>query len=125
MADLLLKNEVYAIIGAAMAVHSELGSGFAEAIYQESMAIELELRGIQFLPQAELRVMYKGRVLEKFYIADFICFGSVLVEIKALTQMSGTEESQILNYLKATGLRVGLLINFGDQGRLDWHRFVR
>lgn len=125
VADLLLKDEVYAVIGAAMAVHGELGSGFAEAIYQESMEIELQLRGIPFLPQAPLRISYKGRVLEKFYVADLVCFGSVLVEIKALSQMSGTEESQILNYLKATGLRVGLLINFGDQGRLDWHRYVR
>jgi GxxExxY protein len=122
MVDLLLKDEVYAIVGAAMAVHNEMGGGFGEAVYQECMQIELALRAIESTPQAELQIYYKGQLLEKTYIADFLCFGSVVIEIKALSQLSGTEEAQILNYLKATGFRVGLLINFGEQGRLDWHR---
>lgn len=122
--ELLLKEEVYAIIGAAMEVHNEMGAGFSEPIYQESMEIELGLRGIPFEPQKILHVSYKGRRLSKHYVADLVCFGQVLVEIKALSQMTTREESQLLNYLKATGLRVGLLINFGDPARLDWHRFI-
>ena len=123
--DLLLRDEVYAIIGAAMDVHSELGAGFLEAAYQEAMEIELGLREIPFQPQCPLKIRYKGRVLEKAYCADFLCYGQVVVEIKAMRELTGREEAQLLNYLKATGLRVGLLINFGDPGRLDWKRLVR
>jgi GxxExxY protein len=125
MAELLLKEEVYAIIGAAIDVHRELGSGFLEAVYQEGMELELGLRTIPFEAQKELCIYYKGRCLKKRYCADLICFGSVLVELKAIDQIASKEESQMLNYLKATGLRVGLIINFGDPGRLDWKRMVR
>jgi GxxExxY protein len=123
--DLLLKDEVYAIMGAAMDVHNELGSGFLEAAYQEAMEIELETRSIPFKPQCELQILHKGRPLKKAYCADFVCYGQIVVEIKAMTELTVREEAQLLNYLKATGLRVGLLINFGDQGRLDWKRIVR
>jgi GxxExxY protein len=123
--DLLLKDEVYAIVGAAMEVHSELGAGFLEAAYQEALGIEFQLRNVPFQPQCPLRIMYKGRALEKTYCADFLCFDRVVVEIKALKELTGREESQLLNYRNATGLRVGLLINFGDPGRLDWKRLVR
>jgi len=123
--DLLLGDEVYAIIGAAMEVHNELGAGFLEAVYQETMEIEMGLRNIPCQPQCPLQITYKGRVLEKAYCADFLCFGQVVVEIKAMKELTGRDESQLLNYLKATGLRVGLLINFGDPGRLDWKRLVR
>src|SRR6476620_7612728 len=112
--DLLLKNEVYAIIGAAMEVHTELGAGFLEAAYQEAMEIELELRAIPFQPQCDLKIRYKGRELKKAYCADFVCYGQVVVEIKAMRELTVREEAQLLNYLKATGMRVGLLINFGD-----------
>jgi len=126
MAELLLKDEVYAIIGAAIDVHKELGSGFLEAVYQEAIELELGWRSIPFEPQKELCIYYKGRCLEKKYFADIVCFGSVLIELKAMsTEIGSREESQMLNYLKATGLRVGIIIYFGDMGRLDWKRMVR
>ena len=122
--ELLAKDEVFAFVGAAMEVHNQLGAGFAEAVYQQSMEIELRERGIPFQRQQLLKISYKGIVLDCGYVADLICFGSVVVEIKAIRELSNRDQSQLVNYLKATGLRVGLLINFGDPGRLDWHRFV-
>ncbi|HZK80219.1 MAG TPA: GxxExxY protein [Humisphaera sp.] len=122
--ELLFKDEVYAIVGAAIEVHRTLGSGFLEPVYQEGMEIELEAASIPFAPQVDLPLWYKGRLMKKTYCADFICYGKIIVELKALSKMGGQEEAQIINYLKATGMRVGLLINFGDPGRLDWHRFV-
>jgi GxxExxY protein len=103
----------YSIIGAAMEVHTHLGCGFLEPIYQEAMALEMTSRGIPFQPQVELRVFYKGTKLAAFYKADFICCDSIIVELKALAQTGGIEEAQVLNYLKATGFHVGLLLNFG------------
>jgi GxxExxY protein len=121
---IILKDEVYAIVGAAMEVHNELGSGFAEAVYQEAMEIELRLRNIPFQRQERLKIAYKGVELECLYVADLICFGSVMVELKAIRELTRKDESQILNYLKATGLRVGVLVNFGDPGRLEWERYI-
>src|SRR5262245_25107664 len=103
----------YAIIGAAMEVHRQLGCGFLEAVYQEAMAIELELAGVPFRKEVYLPIFYKGQRLTCTYRADFVCYDSVVVELKALSQLSGTEESQLLNYLKATGIEIGLLLNFG------------
>jgi GxxExxY protein len=125
MTELLLKDEVFAIIGAAIEVHKELGSGFLEAVYQEALEIELESRQLPFEAQKSLVIVYKKRRLKKEYMADLVCHGQIIVEIKALDRLSGKEESQILNYLKVTGLRVGVLINFGSSGRLEWKRFVR
>jgi GxxExxY protein len=125
MAELLFKEEVYGIVAPAIEVHRELGNGFAEAIYQEAMQVELATRQIPFESQKVLQVFYKGRPLEKSYVADFICFNAIIVEIKVLNQLSGKEESQVLNYLKATGLRVGLLINFGSHSKPDSQRYVR
>lgn len=125
MAELLLKDEVFAIVGAAIEVHRELGPGFLEAVYQEAIEIELHDRGIPHAAKTPLRIKYKTRTLKKEYEADLVCYGKVIVELKALAGLSGTEESQVLNYLKATGLRVGVLINFGSHGKLEWKRFVR
>ncbi|MGB9888327.1 MAG: GxxExxY protein [Anaerolineae bacterium] len=125
MGELLLKDEVFAIVGAAMEVHRELGPGFLEAVYQEAMEIELESRRIPYEARKTLTLCYKGHPLKKQYEADLICYGQIIVELKALDHLSGKEEAQILNYLKATGLRVGLLINFGSHPRLEWQRFVR
>jgi GxxExxY protein len=122
--ELLYKDEVYAIVGAAIEVHRHLKSGFLEAIYQEAMEMELAGRGIPAVPQAELQVFYKGVALKKKYFADFISCGKILVEIKVMEQLTSKEEAQLLNYLNCTGMKVGVLINFGDHGRLDWKRFV-
>ena len=113
----------YAIIEAAMEVHRHMGCGFVEGIYQESLEIEFGLQGIPFQREDEVRVFYKQRELESRYVPDFICFGDVIVELKALSVLSGTEELQVLNYLKATGFKTGLLLNFGNPS-LEFHRYV-
>jgi GxxExxY protein len=124
MTELLYKNEVFEIIGAAMEVHTELGSGFLEAVYQEAFEIELRNRKISFESQKLLSVMYKNTKLNKEYLADIVCFGNIIVELKALDKLSGKEEAQIINYLKATGFTIGLLINFGSHTKLEWKRFI-
>src|SRR5437870_1416975 len=116
MAELICKEEVYAVVGAAMEVYNELGPGFLEPVYQEALSLELAARCIPFVPQKELHVHYKGRQLEKVYIADFLAFDKVIVEIKAIECLTPREEAQLLNYLKATGLEVGVLINFCAPG---------
>jgi GxxExxY protein len=122
--ELLFRDEVYAIVGAAMEVHREFRGGYLEAVYQEAMELELGWRGIPFVPQAEILLKYKGYPLKKRYIADLVCYERVLVELKVMERMTTREEAQLLNYMHATGFRVGLLINFGDPGRLDWQRYV-
>ena len=124
MTELLLKQEVYGIVGAAIDVHRELGPGFLEAVYQEALEIELGLKGIPFEASKHLAIRYKDRLLAKDYIADLVCFEQIIVELKALDRLSGREEAQVLNYLKATGLHVGLPINFGSASRLEWKRYV-
>ncbi len=113
----------YAIIGVAMEVHKQLGLGFLEPVYQEAMAIELGLVKIPFQKEVDLSVVYKGQKLKTFYKADLLCFESVIVELKALSELSSVHEAQVLNYLKATGLSVGLLLNFGAP-RLELRRLI-
>ena len=125
MTELLYKAEVFEIIGAAIEVHKELGHGFLEAVYQEAVQIELTQRNIPFEAQRSLRIRYKDQMLKKEYVADFICYGKIIAELKALDELTGKEESQLLNYLKVTGLRVGLLINFGSVGKLEWKRYIK
>lgn len=124
-AELLYKDEVYAIIGAAMEVYNELGPGFLEAIYQEVLEMELAARAIPFASQPELPVYYKGQRLKKCYIADFLVYEKIVVEIKAMNNLTSNEESQLLNELSATRLELGLLINFGASSRLDWKRMIK
>ena len=125
MVELLFKDEVFAIVGAAIEVHRELGPGFLEAVYQEAFEIELVERNIPLESQQHLKVFYKGKALNKEYIADVVCFDQIIVELKALTTLSGNEDAQVLNYLKATGKRLGLLINFGSYGKLEWKRLIK
>lgn len=115
--------QTFAIIGAAMVVHSELGSGFLEPVYQEALAIEFESRGVEFERDSPTNVTYKGRPLNSAYRADFICFGEVIVELKAISALTNEHTSQVLNYLKATGMHRGLLLNFGEK-RLNYKRLV-
>lgn len=125
MAGLVLKEEVFSIVGAAIEVHRELGPGFLEAVYQEAMEMELRERKIPFEAQKPLQIYYKGNPLNKEYMADLICYGRIIVELKAINRLSGNEESQVLNYLQAMGIKVGLLANFGSHGKLEWKRFVK
>ena len=118
------KNDrTYKIIGTAMEVHKELGCRFLEPVYQEALETELENQGLPYKSQSVIDIYYKQKLLEKKYQPDFICFNEEIIEIKALEQLSGIEESQIINYLKASKLKVGLLINFGSKS-LEYKRFV-
>jgi GxxExxY protein len=123
LSQMIFKEEVYQIIGSAIEVHNKLGCGFLEPVYQEAFNIELAERHIPARPQVELKIEYKGHKLEKSYIADYVIFEKIIVEIKAIENLTKREESQILNYLKATGFELGLLINFGAQS-LQWKRMV-
>jgi GxxExxY protein len=116
-------QQTYAIIGAAMEVHRQLGHGFLEAVYQEALAIELTERAIPHEREVEIPVMYRGTPLGCRYRADFICYGEVIVELKAMREMGKIEQAQVLNYLKASGLRHGLLVDFGGQS-LEHKRFI-
>ena len=120
---LLHEKETYKIIGAAMEVHRELGCGFLEAVYQEALEKEFCLQHIPYRREMPLPVYYKNEILQKAYIADFVCYDKIIVELKALSGLSNEHEAQILNYLKAAKLRVGLLINFGGKS-LEYKRMV-
>lgn len=121
--EVICRDEVFRIVGAAMAVSNELGCGFLEAVYQEALAMEFADCNIPFEAEKRINISYKNRLLKKEYFADFICFGQVIVEIKAIKQTTAIEEAQLLNYLKATNLPVGLLINFGST-KLEWKRYA-
>ena len=124
MAGIILADESYAIVGAAIEVHRELGPGFLEAVYQEAMQIELAEGRIPFEAQKRIIVRYKEYTLNRDYVADFVCYEQVIVEIKALSRLSGKEEAQTLNYLNATEFKLGILLNFGSHGKLEWKRLV-
>jgi GxxExxY protein len=116
--------QTYAIIGAAMEVHRELGPGFLEMVYQEALALELDRAGVPFHREKALPISYKGRALLCTYRADFICFDDILVELKAIDHIGKLERAQVINYLKATGVRRALILNFANPV-LQWERLVR
>ena len=116
-------EQTQAIIGAAMKVHRELGCGFLEQVYQCALAIEFEKQGIPFKREVELPIHYSGVKLDCYYRVDFICFEDILVELKALKQLAGIEDSRVINYLKASSMRRALLLNFGGKS-LEFKRFV-
>ncbi len=122
--SLIYKNEVYDIIGACFDVYKELSCGLSEPIYQEALEIEFNLRGIPFEREKELVVYYKGRKLRKKYVADFVCYDDIIVELKALDNVTSKEVSQLLNYLHITKYPLGLLVNFGHEDNLEWKRYA-
>lgn len=123
MAEILFKDESYAIIGACIKVHSELGAGFLEAVYQEALEKEFTKRNIPFLRQPRLSLFFDGEKLKKYYIADFICYNSIILEIKATSFLSETTIKQLHNSLKASKQRLGILINFGSPS-LNYKRIL-
>lgn len=125
MTDLLFADESYRIMGAMFEVYKEMGCGFLEPVYQECVEMELAERGIPFTAQLPLMLSYKNRPLKSKYIPDIICFESIIVELKALQEINNDHRSQVHNYLKATGFRLGILVNFGHQPKLQYERIVR
>jgi len=123
MNDIIFKEESYKIIGAAMEVHKELGAGFTEPVYQEALEIEFTLQNIPYYRQKNLNIFYKQQKLTKHYLADFVCFDNIIVELKALSELTGDHEAQVLNYLKASKFKLGLLINFGTKS-LQFKRLI-
>ena len=124
MKKLLLEDESYAIRGAVFEVYREMGCGFLEAVYQECMEKELTKQGISFEAQKELSLAYKGEPLKQIYKPDLVCHGKIIVELKALKTTAPEHRAQVLNYLKATGIRVGLLVNFGSYPKATIERLV-
>ncbi|MBU4446464.1 MAG: GxxExxY protein [Candidatus Marinimicrobia bacterium] len=123
MVDLIYKEECFKIIGACMEVHRELGPGFLEAVYQEALAIEFGKQHIPFEQEKVLSIVYKDIELEKKYVADFFCYGKIILETKAVKELCDNHRAQIINYLKATKFKLGLLVNFGETS-LKYERFI-
>jgi GxxExxY protein len=121
--DLLYKTETYNIIGAAITVFNELGPGFLETVYQEAMEYEFKLKNIPMSKEVPLQIFYKDKLLSKFYVADFVCYDKIIVELKSVSALENTHKAQILNYLKATKYKLGLLINFGSS-KLEHKRII-
>jgi GxxExxY protein len=124
MGDLIYKEESYQIMGACFEVYKNMGRGFLEPVYQECLEVELTERGIPFSPRRKLPIAYKGRTLEKTYEADFICYDKIIIEVKAVTQLANEHRAQLFNYLKATGMKLGILVNFGSQHQLEHERIA-
>jgi GxxExxY protein len=121
---LIHEDQTYAILGACFAVYRSMGCGFLEAVYQECLAIEFGNRGIPFVGQSTIALSYNGTTLSQKYVADFVCYGSVIVELKAVASLGPEHHAQVLNYLKATGMDVALLVNFGSHPKLEHERIA-
>jgi GxxExxY protein len=122
--ELIYKEEAYNIVGACMTVHRELGCGFLEAVYAEALEMELTSQSIPFRREVPITIEYKGKPLKKTYVADFICYDKIVLELKAVNYLDSVHEAQVLNYLKATGHKLGILVNFGEQS-LKYKRIVK
>ena len=122
--QIVFKEESYKIIGACFEVYKEKGNGFLEAVYQECLSIEFSEQGIPFVEKPGLRLDYKGRELRQTYEPDFLCFEEIIVEIKAVKRLADEHRAQVINYLKATGKQLGLLVNFGHYPKIEHERFV-
>lgn len=123
--NLIYREEVYAIIGACFEVYNEMGSGFLEDVYQEALERELESRSIPFEAKPKLPIYYKGKLLTKKYEPDFVLYSKIIMEIKAVKALTDEHRAQLQNYLKASNFKVGLLVNFGKPGALEYERIVR
>ncbi len=123
--SLVYAEESYRIIGACFEVYKEKGCAFLEAVYQECLEIELGLQGVEFVAQESLPLTYKGHSLRQRYAPDFICFGRIVLEIKAASVLADEHRAQVLNYLAATGFKLGLLVNFGHHPGVEWERLVK
>ena len=121
---LIYSEESYAINGAAMEVYNQLGHGFLELVYQEALEKEFLLRGIPFEREKLLTISYKGEKLKQTYKADFVCYGKIIVELKAVSELTDAHRSQVYNYLHATGFRLGIILNYGFSNGLERERIV-
>jgi GxxExxY protein len=124
MTEIIYEKEVYAIVGAAIEVYNQMGPGFLEAVYQEALEIEFAAQGVPFCSQPQLKLTYKSRQLKKVYIPDFTAYGKIIVELKAIDNLTRIEEAQLINELRCSGYIVGVLLNFGAPWKLDWMRKV-
>ena len=124
MSDIIYKEESYKIQGAIFEVYKEMGCGFLEAVYQECLEKELKLQNLPFMSQPILELKYKGEKLEQTYKADFVCYDKIIVELKAVTEITSDHKAQLINYLKATEFKLGLLVNFGAYPKAEIVRMV-
>lgn len=124
MTEIIQAQESYKIIGACFEVYKEKGCGFLESVFQECLQLELGMQGVNFEAQKPIALRYKGLPLVQTYKADLICYGNVLVELKAVSELTDEHRAQVINYLNATGFRLGLLVNFGHYPKLQWERIV-
>ena len=122
--DLIYRDECFKIIGACFEVYNEKGCGFLESVYQECLEIEHEYQHIPSVPRQQLRLFYRGKELKQKFIPDLICYGKIIVEIKAVSKLTDVHRAQVINYLNATGYQLGLLVNFGGHPQLQWERLV-
>lgn len=125
MTEILFKEESYKIIGAMFEVYTEMGCGFLESVYQECVEFELTDQQIPFIPQVQLQIKYKHHELKSRYIPDAICYERIVLELKAVKEITDEHRAQVHNYLKATGYRLGLIVNFGHYPKLQYERIVR
>ncbi len=124
MKDLVYRDECYNIMGACFEVYKEKGCGLLEAVYQECLEIEFEMQDILFVPKKPLALSYKGRPLNQKYEPDFVCLDKIILEIKAVSELADEHRAQVLNYLNATGFKLGLLVNFGHYPLVEWQRIA-